>query len=181
MAFAYDIQGSQNDPIDRACGVSECQMYEFWQSIHPSDGRLPGRQHFDPVTFAERHPQLLPHLWLVDVERQPMRFRLRLIGGKVSLSSPFASAGQYVDDYIDMAARIETLHSAFARLVETAQPELCHGKPNPTAKSNIRSVSRLSLPLATDGRTVDMILNLTTYTWVDPQKSRFRLSEAVAR
>lgn len=181
MAFAFDLNDTKPDSADRACGVSECQLYEFWQSIHPGNGLLPGRQHFDPVAFAERHPQLLPHLWLVDVERTPLRFRLRLIGGKVSLTSPFAGAGQYVDEFIDMAARVETLHSAFARLVETGQPEFRRGGPNPAANSNIRAVSRLSLPLAADGRNVDMILNLTTYVWSTPRKPRFRLSEAVAR
>ena len=51
-------------------------LYAYWCSIHPPSGGLPGRQHVDPVDI----PMLLPWLWLVDVHREPLRFKHRLVG-----------------------------------------------------------------------------------------------------
>src|SRR3546814_9213349 len=41
-------------------------LVAYWHSIHPPQG-LPGRRHFDPVDV----PWLLPHIWLLDVFRDP--------------------------------------------------------------------------------------------------------------
>ena len=49
-------------------------FYEYWRSITP-EGRLPGRQHFDPISI----PQLLSNLWLIEVHREPLRFWRRLV------------------------------------------------------------------------------------------------------
>lgn len=46
-------------------------LYEYWHSKRPSDAALPGRQHVDPLEI----PSLLPHLFLIDVVREPLRFR----------------------------------------------------------------------------------------------------------
>ena len=165
MIADCDTNDIQLDTADASRGVFECQLYEYWQGIHPGDGRLPGRQHFDPIDLGTQHVHLLPHLWLVDVERQPLRFRLRLVGGNVHMTSPFARAGHYIDEFIDTAVRTETLHTSFARLVETRQPEFRRGHPRVPSNRRVRELSRLSLPLASDGSRVDMILNITTYAW----------------
>ena len=163
MSAAYAF--SPEPPLSLAAdlGESEARLYGYWQDIHPGGDLLPGRQHFDPAELGSRHPSLLQHLWLVDVEREPLRFRLRLVGSAVYMTSPFARAGHYIDEFIDPASRTETLQSSFSRLVETAEPEFRRGWPRLPSIRNARELSRLSLPLAADGRTVDMILNLTTY------------------
>lgn len=161
MALAFDCQDSPR-PFDRQLGELEASLYEYWLEIHPGGGRLPGRQHFDPVDLASRYRQLLQHLWLVDVERNPMRFRLRLVGSAVYMTSPFARAGQCVDEFIDPASRAETLHTALTRVAGTRQPDFRRGRPHIAPGRRTRELARLSLPLAADGETVDVILNLTT-------------------
>ena len=42
-------------------------LYDYWVSVHPPGG-LPGRQHIDPIAI----PRLLPHLFMVDVSRDPI-------------------------------------------------------------------------------------------------------------
>lgn len=163
MSVAYDFDPEPSLPLAARLGESEARLYEYWMDIHPGGDRLPGRQHFDPVELGGRHPGLLQHLWLVDVETNPLRFRLRLVGSAVYMTSPFARAGHYVDEFIDPASRTETLESSFARLVETREPEFRRGRPRMASNRNVRGLSRLSLPLAADGETVDMILNVTTY------------------
>jgi hypothetical protein len=50
-------------------------FYEYWLSVAPP-GRLPGRQHIRPEDLVP----MLPRLWMLDVHRNPLRFRYRLVG-----------------------------------------------------------------------------------------------------
>ncbi|GHD56862.1 hypothetical protein GCM10017083_37490 [Thalassobaculum fulvum] len=172
MAYAFDCPDSPR-PFDGRLGQLESLLYDHWHGIHPLNGKLPGRQHFDPVELAHRYPQLLQHLWLVDVERDPLRFRLQLVGSAVYMTSPFARSGRYIDEFIDPASRAETLNAAFTRLVETRQPEFRQGWPRVASSRHARQLARLSLPLAADGETVDTIVNLTTYAWATIDRPDF--------
>lgn len=160
VAYAFSHEPPPGPGVD--LGEFEARLHEYWLEIHPGGGMLPGRQHFDPAELGSRHPALLQHLWLVDVEREPLRFRLRLVGSAVYMTSPFARAGHYVDDFIDPASRTETLQSTFSRLIETGAPEFRRGRPRLPSRRSARELSRLSLPLAADGCSIDMILNITT-------------------
>ena len=155
-----ELSAPAEELLDQPLHPKVRALVEYWMRMRPA-GRLPGRQHIDPLDI----PSLLPNVWLVDVERQPLRFRLRLVGGNVHMTSPFARAGHYIDEFIDTAVRTETLHTSFARLVETRQPEFRRGHPRVPSNRRVRELSRLSLPLASDGSRVDMILNITTYAW----------------
>ena len=172
MAFAYD-DALPSVPFDGQLGPLETQLHDYWQEIRPAANLLPGRRHFDPAELGSRHPALLQHLWLVDVEREPLRFRLRLVGSAVYMTSPFARAGHYIDEFIDPASRTETLQTSFTRLVETGQPEFRRGRPRIASRREARALARLSLPLAADGHAVDMILNITTYAWAAPEGPRY--------
>jgi hypothetical protein len=173
MALAFDCQ-NDSAPFEGQLGRLEETLYGYWLDIHPGGDRLPGRQHFDPVELGGRDAQLLQHLWLVDVERSPLRFRLRLVGSAVYMTSPFARAGHYIDEFIDPASRAETLQTAFGRLVESREPSFCRGRPHIASNRHAREMTRLSLPLASDGETVDVILNITTYAWLTVDKPDFR-------
>src|SRR3546814_19581662 len=54
-------------------------LLAYWQSIHPAGGGLPGRRHLDPIDI----PELLPNIWMIDVKRGPLRFRLRPVGPEI--------------------------------------------------------------------------------------------------
>jgi hypothetical protein len=168
MSVAYAFSPEPPLALAADLGELEARLYEYWLDIHPGGDLLPGRQHFDPAELGSRYPALLQHLWLVDVEREPLRFRLRLVGSAVYMTSPFARAGHCIDEFIDPASRAETLQSSFTRLVETREPGFRRGRPRLPSVRNARELSRLSLPLAADGRTVDMILNITTYVGAQP-------------
>src|ERR1700681_3947345 len=57
------------------------RFYEYWLSVAPS-GRLPGRQHIHPEDLVT----VLPRVWMLDVYRNPLRFRYRLAGTHIDLS-----------------------------------------------------------------------------------------------
>lgn len=50
-------------------------VVEYWQDKH-RDGRLPNRDHLDPVEI----PRLLPYVMLKEVKRDPWDFRYRVVG-----------------------------------------------------------------------------------------------------
>lgn len=178
MALAFDSPDPSYPESAAPFGGQLCPLgevlYGYWLDIHPGGDLLPGRQHFDPVDLGSRCPQLLQHLWLVDVEPAPRRFRLRLVGSAVYMTSPFARAGHYIDEFIDPASRAETLQTSFSRLVESRQPEFRRGRPRIAANRHAKELTRLSLPLAGDGETVDVIVNITTYAWATIDRPDFR-------
>jgi len=127
-------------------------FFEYWRSKAPP-GRLPGRQHLDPLDI----PRLLPHIAMFDVVRNAgvPRFRFRLMGTGVVQLMGDDYTGRWVDE--TMAPDVyANLHAAFSRV--------CAGQPHywerllPYPKRDFVGHRRLALPLAGDGSTVDMII-----------------------
>jgi hypothetical protein len=133
-------------------------LYDLWRGLRP-DGTLPGRRDFDPVVV----PRLLPNIWLVDVQAQPMRFRYRLLGTAVVFAMGRDLRGSWFDD-----AHPEFAGSPFAEeLVAVANERAPRHHRGPPFVRHIRDVAgleRIILPLAADGVTVDMLLCLTVFT-----------------
>ena len=131
---------------------------EYWATMGVT-GRLPGRQHLDPL----RVPRLLPNVWLVDVERSPrLRFRYRLTGTRIAQAFSDDPTGRYLDE----------VHAGFAsngvcqyltEVVEGREPSWRAGKPKFGELYDFAHVERIYLPLATDGETVDMILAFSIF------------------
>jgi hypothetical protein len=146
------------DALPEDCAPETNALFDHWRSIHPPGGGLPGRQHFDPAKV----PQLLRNIWLVDVARAPCRFRVRLLGTAIVEFVGSDDTGKW-------------LHEIYGDF-EGSEPHRCmctcarDGRPA-FQKSNIQSnpeksyviAERLYLPLAADGHTPDMLLNMTLY------------------
>ena len=130
-------------------------LLAYWRHIHPATG-LPGRRHFDPSDVTA----LLPHIWLMDVFREPWRFRIRLVGTAIVAFSGRDTTGRWCDDAFPGFENSD----AYGPILACARD----GVPTVrTARLLVQAVHRLSqrvhLPLAADGRTVDVILTLTRY------------------
>jgi hypothetical protein len=133
-------------------------LVDYWLSIKPA-GSLPGRQHFEPLDV----PALLPNIWLIDVEREPkLRLRYRLVGTNVAQAFDRDSTGRYLDE----------VHSEFLDshiwlymkgVVQDGMPGWRAGTPRFWHLRDYLSLERIYLPLASDGREVDMILALTVF------------------
>lgn len=131
------------------------ELVAYWRRIHPAAG-LPGRRHFDPADI----PALLPHIWLMDVFRAPWRFRIRLVGTAVVAFSGRDTTGRWCDEAFPGFEQSE----AYIHIVECAErgvPTFCTARL--LVKNDHRLSQRVHLPLAADGRTVDVILSLTRY------------------
>jgi hypothetical protein len=133
-------------------------LHDYWRQIHPQEG-LPGRQHFEPLAVAP----LLPHLRLVEVHRDPLRFRYRLLGTQVDAVHGTSLAGYWLDEAFASAPRGRALLAEYARVAETGEPMWRRGAPNVVPEPECAELEVLRLPLAADGRAVDMILCIHLY------------------
>lgn len=140
--------------IPEDCHPKVRAVYEYWKSVHPKGGGLPGRQHIDPIDI----PLLLPNVWLIDVLRDPYRFRFRLMGTLVVDYAGEDNTGKWFED------RMPNFDpSVFIDVAETGEPSWSRGRSKMRPEKNYYELERVRLPLATDGKTVDMILSLTVF------------------
>src|SRR5262249_24729486 len=70
------------------------RLLDYWAAAHPPGGGLPGRQHIEPADI----PDLLPWLWILAVEREPLRFKYRLLGTEQVTAMGINPVGRYLDE-----------------------------------------------------------------------------------
>ena len=141
-------------------------LYDYWQKIHPEGGGLPGRRHLDPLDI----PRLLPNIWMIDVRQQPLRFRFRLVGTEIVKFTGRDSTGMWLDQVYPDYEHTEAF-AAHRECALKAHPVYRKGGvlSNPTRR--FIEAERLYLPLADDGRTVDILLVMTLYYGDPPPAS----------
>ena len=135
------------------------ELYRYWRSIHPAHG-LPGRQHLDPAAI----PHLLSTIWMLDVRREPLRFRYRLVGTRIRERAGRELTGLWLDEAHPTTWQNPQAAARLEALVRTGIPSRRRGKPTLFyAHRDWREVENLMLPLATDGKTIDVILVITVF------------------
>jgi hypothetical protein len=114
-----------------------------------------------------RVPDLLPNLWLVDVVRgTPNRYRYRVVGEALPDAGAPMRAGMFIDEMGSLIDQVAA-HKSYDEVVRTGQPEWRKGQPIVKHLKFVASLERVKLPLAEDGRTVDMILGMTVFYMLD--------------
>lgn len=134
------------------------QLYRYWRSLHHGE-LLPSRRDFDPAAVS----RLLPTMWLVDVLREPMRFRYRLIGTRIRDAGERDVTGSFLDEaHPEIAARDG--FARFREIVGSGRPSWRRGRPFLFVHhQDFHEIENLFLPLAGDGKTVDMVLINTVF------------------
>jgi hypothetical protein len=134
------------------------RLHDYWCGIHPAEATLPGRQHLEPLDLSE----VLRWVWLIDVQREPLRFRYRLVGTghRDVMGADFT--GRWLDEAFPGFASLR----GYADLVAVAGGEVryCRRVPNFPVEKGLVQMERVMLPLARDGVTVDMLLGLSLFT-----------------
>jgi hypothetical protein len=132
------------------------RLHDYWRSIHPG-GALPGRQHFDPLAVHD----LLPNIWLLDVQREPFRLRYRLAGTKIIERLGREVTGQWLDEAHPHLASDPAYFGRYRGVVRERAASWRRGPPNFRQDEHVAELENLILPLAADGAEVDMLLILT--------------------
>jgi PAS domain len=160
MAVMPDDEQKRLPDLDVSAWHPRLQrLHDYWKRVHPASG-LPGRQHVDPLAI----PDLLPNLWLLDVERDPFRLRYRLVGTRITELSGRELTGLFLDEAHPHATEIPDFFRRFRAVVETGQPSWRRGVPTLYLHhKDFTTIERAALPLARDGVSVDMILAMTVF------------------
>lgn len=125
---------------------------EYWRSVHPADG-LPGRQHIDPVDI----PALLPYIRLVDVIGKPPQFRIRLMGSAAVDFFEQDFTGCWFHEICAQFPGSES-EAILLTVVRSKKPSWRSGPGRLFGKKNYENIERVILPLAANGRDIDMLL-----------------------
>jgi hypothetical protein len=128
-------------------------LYRYWDGKR--GGRMmPARRDLDPSEIVK----LLPHIYMVDVERDPLRFRYRLIGTAICAFLGRDYTGRAVDAATYGEGEIlSRLLQLFTAVVETRGPVAYKGNIWYVSGREWRQVEALLMPLSHDGATVDII------------------------
>ena len=133
-------------------------LHAYWSS--KLAGRpMPSRSDIDPVEI----PKLLPWIMLVDVDDGGANFRYRLVGSEIASLVGAALKGKSVGSAVS-GPYTEWLLGVYRTAVERKKPVFSQSELGFGSRGLKRVVSRLMLPLSSDGVSVSMILNGQDYT-----------------
>lgn len=133
------------------------QLLAYWQSRRPAADRLPGRADIDPVDI----PSLLPHIFLIDVRREPRAYRYRLFGTELVDAYGRDVTGKALDElFSDIFRKAVTV--VFNHVVDHRAPLRTFGSLAWRETERV-PFEGIQMPLAADGATVDMILGAMIY------------------
>jgi hypothetical protein len=135
----------------------------YWRAIHPAAGVLPSRRHLDPMAI----PELLPGVWLLDVQHVPFRLRYRLVGTRIVESFGREITGGWFDEVHPEVAGDPSYLERYRTAVATCEPSWRRGKPKLWTRRGCSELENIVLPLAGDGAQVDMLMAVTVLYWFD--------------
>src|SRR5215510_7912302 len=131
------------------------RFYDFWAGLR-ADRAIPSRKDLDPLEIPR---EFLPNLMLIDVLREPRRYRYRLLGTHVVTASGEDRTGRTFEN-VGFFKVNPIVVEHYDRVVDTGQP-LHSLEPFTNFTSGATyDVHRLLLPLSSDGRTVEMLIVL---------------------
>jgi len=132
------------------------QLHDYWRAVTPPR-RLPGRQHI----VAEEIAPLWSRLWILDVYRDPLRYRYRLCGTEMVRSLGREVTGEWLDEvHPELIANAHS-RERFRFTVETGSSTWRRGVPLWTRDPRHRLIETLIVPLAADGLNVDKMVGLS--------------------
>lgn len=151
----YGLWNDYRLPDDRAAWHPAVrQGYDYWLSIAPP-GQLPGRQHIVPEDLAP----LLPRILLIEVHRDPLRFRYRVIGTEVAWSRGRDPTGQWLD--VLHGENFEAYSARYRYIADTGRATWRRGQSLWDREPKHLIVENCLMPLAKNGCIVDMIFGVS--------------------
>lgn len=135
-------------------------VFDYWVSLSDASGR-PQVSAFDAIDLGTANPEALPHIWLVDVEREPYRFRYRIVGGEVKAAGGLPNSGDYVDQFDPTG----TIREKMIEVSETGRFWRRKGVPLMPHKKEVMELESLVLPMFDPNGIVTKLLGCTMYSW----------------
>jgi hypothetical protein len=131
------------------------RLYEYWLLCKGSR-RFPARSDIDPLEFR----YVLGHVMLLDVLRDPLRFRFRLHGTEMARQASYDLTGKFLDD-LPVAEYRDYVIDRCKHLVADGEPLLV--RHNRILDNKLRRYEALWLPFSDDEMLVSMLLCALIY------------------
>jgi hypothetical protein len=152
------------EPVEARLTDSACiqdsrlrRLYDYWLA-KKGTRRFPTRADIDPLDF----PYILGNIMLLDVVRDPLRFRVRVHGTEMVVRAGYELTGKFLDDLPITDYRLY-VRERCEGLVRDGEPLLiCH---NRALDGKTRRYEAIWLPFGDDGETVSMLLCALIYDW----------------
>jgi hypothetical protein len=133
------------------------ELLSYWLEIHPKS-HMPARASFDPARIV----QTLPNIVMIDVERDPIRFKFRLVGTGVNNVFGRDFTGGYFDEEFENYE--ESIgYNQRIELVDERIPKYYFGKGKLKYSLDYKSLEWIHLPFSSDGKNVDIIISALSY------------------
>ena len=145
-----------NDLAEMKCPAL-LALYADWESRR-GERAFPARADFDPLEMR----YILGNLSLIEVMRDPLRFFFRVHASNIADRAGFDMTGKFLDANPDVAHRA-LVHDHFVATVMQRKPIFARREREFTDRM-ILQCEALSLPLARDGQTIDMLM--TGFVWL---------------
>ena len=126
------------------------RLLRYWNEKR-DDRPMPARGDIDPFDF----PDLLPHVFLVDVSYDPLVFRFRLAGTEVNRLLGEEVTGKTTDELTTERLR-PVFRTTYENVVRSRQPAAATRTFEGHKKFLL--YAGLVLPLSADGEVIDMLL-----------------------
>ncbi len=139
------------DPALNCRDATLLAIHRYWEA-KCGDRTFPGRADIDPIDLAPH----LGNIVLIDVQRSPLRLRYRLIGTAVTAVMNRDSTGKFYDE-IYPEPLLGQIYASFRWMIEHRRPLRTFGEAFYPDK-NFYEYETLNLPLAANGRDIDMVL-----------------------
>jgi hypothetical protein len=137
-----------------------------WRGLRREGHDLPFFADFEPMAVA----RLLPNIYLLGVEHEPLRFRFRLLGEAVLEAGAPGRPGLYVDE-LPRTGTQSNLQASLAAAVASRAPNWYRGPPTLQHHAHVTELEGVMLPFAAaDGR-IEAFLCLTLYRWQSGQET----------
>lgn len=131
----------------------------YWRSKLKPDGRLPGRVDIDPLEMRA----FLPHVFLIDV-LDAETYRVRLLGSVLSELYGGSFAGRALEDAVTDKEALESFRKLYRHVCRSRAPVFNTGHVFWVRDRTWLDFEGAQLPLAADGRNVDMIFGIAALT-----------------
>ena len=143
------MAGNVDFTIEDLISDSHRSLYAWFTTFSERD-TLPSRADFEPLDF----PTSLQHLVLVDVEQDPVRYRARLVVTAIPEARGLDATGDYYDETTGTEEAIARAGAA----VKSGKPSFYTNQPMTWSPKDYKRYSVLTLPMSSDGNTVDVIM-----------------------
>lgn len=134
------------------------RLVDYWLAIHPDPRTLPGRRHFDPLGLPGA---IWPHIGLTEpIYEPPFDMRYRLVGTALVENMGEECTGLTVRTRRAAFANrsVEQVLSHYRVVCMERRPDYASFPVMEQKRGYYVQAERIHLPMATNGRDVDLVL-----------------------